>query len=290
MIGKKFNKWTIISQQGKQYVCRCECGRELLISYHFVTSGSFKCCPDCLEKTREIIAKFAAKYYKEGWSISNLAKFVNISYKVMRDIIIKYKIPIRTKVEAQFFNKRLGNGAYAKKPMSPEHRENLRRSIKKWYGNLSEETKKKYSLILKNWRRLPKEEKDRLRQIEKTASSFNEKLAYSFFVDYFKKREWAFEENIKRYILGRELNIELLLINYKLVIKIDNDLHYVSVYGQEYLENIQKKDTLENMYLREAGYSVLRVRLGKFNDKWLRQFNSKLRKIKAYGTPSIWYI
>jgi len=49
-IGKKFNKLTVLSLHGKSkhgdrmYLCRCDCGREIITRYGFLNSGNKKSC------------------------------------------------------------------------------------------------------------------------------------------------------------------------------------------------------------------------------------------------------
>jgi hypothetical protein len=54
MLGKKFNRWTVIKQSGKKgsqlsWLCRCDCGAEKVIRGHSIRIGECKSC-GCLLK------------------------------------------------------------------------------------------------------------------------------------------------------------------------------------------------------------------------------------------------
>ena len=56
--GNKFGKWTVIERQEKNlygqynYLCRCECGNEKIISKRYLTEGRSKSCGCGVENTR----------------------------------------------------------------------------------------------------------------------------------------------------------------------------------------------------------------------------------------------
>lgn len=60
--GDKFNKWTLIEYQGRQWMARCECGAEKVVYVNHLVSGKSKGCMSCSTQRMTHGMSFSKEY------------------------------------------------------------------------------------------------------------------------------------------------------------------------------------------------------------------------------------
>lgn len=84
LLGKRFTRLLIIKESGKDWLCKCDCGNEKVISYaHLKTSHSKSC--GCLRKEFAKKPPGVAGFNKVMRSYRNNAKKRNLSFELTRE-------------------------------------------------------------------------------------------------------------------------------------------------------------------------------------------------------------
>lgn len=213
----------------------------------------------------------AVKLYKDGFGTSFIANKFGVASNSIRRGLLKRKIPIRSKAEAQKIA--LDSGRVKHPTEGKNHsvatKKKLAQRTHDTWENKSEEDKDKIRAKSKErWDNRTDEEKKYI--ASKAASAIRlagqEGSALEKFL-LLKIREAGYEVtwHASSTLQNEKLEIDLLLPAFKIAIEVDGPFHSQVVFTQEQYIKTVSADKNKNGLLLSAGYCVIRIRSVKKN-------------------------
>lgn len=211
-----------------------------------------------------------ASYSTLGLSYRTIGEMCGKHGNTIRRDIMKFKIPMRTRGEAQ--QTAISNG----KPhptKGKKHSDSARLKISEgvstaWATLSPEEIEVKKQMGKDRWERMSEQEKadfvtkagNAVRIAAKEGSKL-EKFVFAKLMEEGFKPQFHVERTIK----NENLQIDILLPYHKVAIEIDGPSHFLPIWGEDTLARNRKADQVKNGLLLGTGFCVIRIRQSKKN-------------------------
>lgn len=210
---------------------------------------------------RDVLYK---EYVENGKSFYQMEKEYGIPQARLRYQAKTMGIPIRTKEQAQQLAVKEGRcyNPSAGKPVSPEIRAKIARTLQERYKNMSEEEKEaKRERSRQQFKNNPEAAQRFMKSGQEAAKGIAqkgsnvEKYIYKELLD----RGYIVSQHRECLIQSEKMHIDLLLEREHIAIEIDGPSHLRAVYSEEDFVAKKEKDQRKNGLLLQDGYGVIRA-------------------------------
>jgi very-short-patch-repair endonuclease len=239
--------------------------------------------------------------YQKNKSMYALGRELGKNPKVIRDVLLRANVAIRTRSGAQKLYVK-ENGPPVKGPRTKAEKRSISRGMRKHWGDLTEKertsAKKKIAKTAKSrWKKLSKKEKDlalyTMREGARAQSGTGSK-AENTIGNLLMERGFNVEKRSKTFTYP--LEIDILIIGSNTCIECDGPTHFSNLYGELALEKTQQRDKIKDDFVTSLGLHMVRVQdhTKSFSfaacevvvDEIIKVFT----KIKNGASPAVWLI
>lgn len=231
------------------------------------------------EKEKKEILK--QEYSIELNSFAEIAKKYNTYANKLRRDAIKFKLPIRSKSEAQSIALKSGRHDHPTKGKnrSEETKQKIGMSVLESWENMSpQELLRRKALAQENWNKLSDQEKEDILHSANVAVRNSGKTGSKLEVFLFSsllKDGYRVEFHKEQVLSNTKLQIDLFLPTMNTAIEVDGPSHFAPVWGDDVLAKNQKYDNKKNGLILGKGLVLIRI-------KQTKDF-SKSRAIMVYS-------
>lgn len=207
-------------------------------------------------------------YVDGGKSTSEIAKPIGCNPNVIRRILIKHNITLRTKSEAQ--SAYLADNPHPMKGVKLTEEQKKQRSLdlERYYSKLTKKEKdaidaKKAEINRKNWNKdkaSNKKIKIRKMHVAKRMTTKSGSRFENMLIDYIRDQGYNVFHRTKQYSGDGKTEIDICLPSEKVAIEVDGPTHFANVFGSKILSDVKKRDNKKNQTLINGGFTVIRVR------------------------------
>jgi very-short-patch-repair endonuclease len=205
-------------------------------------------------------------YSKKNKSMKEISEILNTYPNKIRRILIKNKIKILNKSEAQANALKNGRAKIPTigKKRTQEEKLKISKSLQDRWANLSEEDYKQYIVKAKQrWEKIPLAKKeamaasaiDAIRKAGKEGSKLEK-----FLSNEFKKLGHKVEVHKKDLLVNENLEIDMYFPELKAIIEIDGPSHFLPIWGEEKLQKQIKADQHKTGLILSKGFIIIRVK------------------------------
>lgn len=214
--------------------------------------------------TKELLQEL---YVENKQSIAEIASAYSTYPKKIQRLLTKYGIPTRDKSDAQKLALKSGRTKHPTKGRGRtyEERVKLAKTQKDYWENMAEEEKEeKTKAAIKRLKNISEE--DRLKGQERSKQALQEAARLGSKLEKFIRERLTREGVLVEYhrkdlVVGQDqLEVDIFLPEYTLVIEVDGPSHWLPIFGEESLANQLYADHKKENILLNEGYYVGRVR------------------------------
>jgi len=205
-------------------------------------------------------------YEKENKSTYEIANIMNTYPNKIRRILIKNKVNLKSKSEAQRNALETGKAKIPTegRKRSKEERLKISKSQKNQWKKMAKDKYDSHVQKAKNrWKNMPQEEKENMRRLAikaiQNAGKEGSKLE-KFLKNEFTKLGHTVEIHKKNLIPNRNLEIDMFFPKIKAIIEIDGPSHFVPIWGEEKLQKQIKADSNKTGLILSKGFVIIRVK------------------------------
>jgi len=207
---------------------------------------------------------YVIEQYQNNKSMYALGKELGKNPKIIRDVLLRSNIPIRTRSAAQKLYVK-ENGPPMARPRTKDEKRLISRGMRRHWGSLTEpereNAKKKLARTAKSrWKKLSKEEKALallpMRVGARLQSGVGSK-AENTIGDLLMEHGFHIEKRSKSFTYP--LEIDILIIGVGICIECDGPTHFSNVYGEDAMERTQQRDKIKDDFVISLGLHMIRV-------------------------------
>lgn len=205
-------------------------------------------------------------YVQENKSMQEIADILTTYPNKIRRILIKNKIKILNKSEAQANALKKGRAKIPTvgKQRTQEEKLKISKALHKRWANLNEEEYDKCVVAAKQrWANIPLVKKEAMASsaIEaiRKAGKEGSKLE-KFLSNEFKKLGYKVEIHKKNLLVNENLEIDMYFPDLKSIIEIDGPSHFLPIWGEEKLQKQMKADQNKTGLILSKGFIIIRVK------------------------------
>lgn len=210
--------------------------------------------------------QYKKEYVDEKKSIPEIAEKYNTYPNKVRRALLKLGVTIRSKSEAQKLALESGNAVHPtegkKRPESTKVKIS-NKIAKSWESMTTRELTARKKKMKKLWDKKSDKDKENMQKLAAKAVAQAGREG-SKIEKYLKIGLEKTGLNVifhkEGLIQNTELQLDLFIPDYKIVIEIDGPSHFFPIWGQEKLDKKIASDKEKNGLLLAAGYSVIRVK------------------------------
>jgi len=207
---------------------------------------------------------YVIEQYQNNKSMYALGKELGKNPKLIRDVLVRSNVPIRTRSTAQkLYVKK--NGPPMDRPRTKEEKRLISRGMRRHWDNLTEkergDAKKRLARIAKaRWKKLSQEEKDLalapMRVGARLQSGVGSK-AENTIGDLLMEHGFQVEKRSKSFTYPME--IDILIVGSHVCIECDGPTHFSDVYGEGELSRTQQRDEIKDDFILSMGLHMIRI-------------------------------
>tara|TARA_R110000824_G_scaffold231335_2_gene419157 strand:+ start:34722 stop:35501 length:780 start_codon:yes stop_codon:yes gene_type:complete len=206
------------------------------------------------------------EYNTNKKSTHQIAQDFNTYPNKIRRILQKNGVDLRSKSQAQSVAIESGRAEHPTKgkPRTEEQKLQTSKNMEKYWENISDADRKKFSKKAKDrWEAMSSEEHLLMRQkageaLRKTTTEGSK--AEKFLYQRLQKEGYDAIIHKKGLIEGQKFEIDIFLPELGIAIEIDGPQHFTPMFGEEHLRNYVKYDSIKNGLLVQKGFCVIRVK------------------------------
>lgn len=205
-------------------------------------------------------------YEVKNISIYEIAENCDTYPNKIRRKLIKYKIKIKNKSEAQTNAIKQGRHQHPTKgtQRSKEVREKISDSMALSWENMPiTEKNRRIDLAKKQWSNMSLEEKENLKKMAKQAvriTSIEGSRLEKFLLIELRQRKFYVFFHAEEVVCNENLQIDLFLPKNNVAIEIDGPAHFYPIWGEENLAKHLLSDSVKTGLLLQAGYVLIRIK------------------------------
>lgn len=218
----------------------------------------------------EVVADIVNMYegekdYDQVHSTYTIAKKYDTYPGKVRSILLKQKVKLRTKKQAQ--KAALKNGVAKHPTKGKKHSKEAKRKIsigryKAWKEMPEEERAEFCKQAAKRWADIPFDKKIEMQRLAGAAlhkSSIEGSKAERFLYQRLLEDDFVVEMH-KTDLVGGEYEVDLYLPELLTAIEIDGPQHFLPVFGEEQLNKSIRYDSTKNGVIIGKGFAIIRVK------------------------------
>tara|TARA_Y100000590_G_scaffold419755_1_gene521784 strand:- start:12470 stop:13240 length:771 start_codon:yes stop_codon:yes gene_type:complete len=244
---------------------------------------------------------YVVREYQNNKSMYSLGRELGKNPKVIRDVLIRANVPIRTRSSAQKLYVKQ-NGPPVKRPRTKAEKRSISRGMRKHWGDISErdraKAKKKISDLAKSrWKKLSKKERETalspMREGARLQSGVGSK-AENTISELLIECGFQVEKRSKAFTYP--LEIDILILEARVCIECDGPTHFSDMYGADALERTQNRDKIKDDFVTSLGLHMIRVQdhtksfsFGACEDA-VAKIVEILTKIRSGASPRVWTV
>jgi very-short-patch-repair endonuclease len=205
-------------------------------------------------------------YVKENKSMKEIAEILKTYPNKIRRILIKNKVKILNKSEAQANALKNGRAKIPTvgKSRTKEEKLKISKALHKRWANLNQEEYEKCIAAAKErWANIPLSKKEAMSSaaIEaiRKAGKEGSKLE-KFLSNEFQKLGYKLEIHKKNLLVNENLEIDMYFPDLKAIIEIDGPSHFLPIWGEEKLQKQIKADQNKTGLILSKGFIIIRVK------------------------------
>ena len=206
-------------------------------------------------------------YTEKQKSTYEIAKHFSTYPNKVRRILVKNKVPLKTRSEAQ--KNALDNGSSKiptlGKKRTKDEKLKISRGRKKAWSEMSEEKYAEYVKAAKRrWEEMSEEHKKTMRILSvkaiQAAGKEGSKLE-KFLYKEITRANIKSEQHKKNLIVNERLEIDLYFPALKTILEIDGPSHFLPIWGEEKLQKQIKADEQKTGLILSKGFAIIRVKI-----------------------------
>lgn len=207
---------------------------------------------------------YVIEEYQNNKSMYALGRELGKNAKLIRDVLIRANVPIRTRSVAQKLYVK-NNGPPMDRPRTKNEKRLISRGMRRHWDNLTEKerdgAKKKLARTARaRWKKLSQEEKDLalapMRIGARLQAGVGSK-AENTIGDLLIEHGFHVEKRSKSFTYPME--IDILIIGSHVCIECDGPTHFSDVYGEDELGRTQRRDEIKDDFILSVGLHMIRV-------------------------------
>lgn len=205
-------------------------------------------------------------YVEEEMSLRQIAEKYNVYANKIRRLLIKCGVTLRTTSESQKIALENGRSKHPTKGRKrrDDEKERIGMAVHEgWQAKPKEEIDEFRKLAKERWEEKTEEEKDfiidRAREGLRKSAKDGSKMEI-YLQEELIKRGLIVIFHKKNLVINQNLEVDLFLPEYTLVIEIDGPTHFFPIFGEEQLQKTIASDRLKIGLLIEAGIHILRIK------------------------------
>jgi len=210
--------------------------------------------------------KMVDLYVNRGKSTYEIADMFNTYPNKVRRILLKNKVQLKSKSEAQKNALDRGNAKIPTKGRrrSKEERLKISKSQKLAWSKIEKDRYDSHVQKAKNrWQKMSQEDKENMRRLAikaiQNAGKEGSKLE-KFLKNELTKIGFTVEIHKKNIIPNQNLEIDMFFPKIKTIIEIDGPSHFVPIWGEEKLQKQIKADSNKTGLILSKGFVIIRVK------------------------------
>ena len=203
--------------------------------------------------------------YEQGCSTYEIADKLGTNAQRIRRFLIKHKVPLRNKSQAQKTAISSGRVEHPTKGRKRTEHEKLAISssaVKYWNDMDDKERERRRKKAEANWKKMTPQQKEEMRkkgvrQIQKAAvegSKLERKVQ-----EFVSKAGYRFEAHKKNLIPTENLEIDLFIPELRTIIEVDGLSHFEPIWGDKALQTQITADTKKEGVLLSRGFYLVRI-------------------------------
>ncbi len=207
---------------------------------------------------------YVVQEYHKGRGTSDIGRELDKNPKIIRDVLVKNGIPLRSHSQAQklVIEK---NGPPIQRPRTEEEKKKISQGLDKFWTSLDEDEESKIKADLAKrakeaWAALDKDEKEinlQKMRVAARANAGNGSKAENTIASLLAEK-YDVERRSKSVIYPYE--VDIFLPKQLVAIEIDGPTHFSNIYGEDNLRNVQRRDKTKNAYIVGKGVHLIRCR------------------------------
>ena len=205
-------------------------------------------------------------YVNNNMSTYEIAKEVGTYPNKIRRVLIKNKVEIKGKSEAQknAIKKGVAKIPTKGKPRSNEEKIKISSSLKRYWKEMPEEKYEDYvSRAKKRWLEISEEDKRNMQRLAikaiQKAGKEGSKLE-KFLYEEFVAAGFKVKVHQKHIIPNENLEVDMYFPEEKCIIEIDGPSHFLPIWGEEKLMKQMKADSNKTGLILSRGFAIIRVK------------------------------
>lgn len=210
--------------------------------------------------------KIIKLYSEENKSTYEIAEIMKTYPNKIRRILIKNKIRLKDKSEAQKNALKTGKSIIPTqgKQRTKEEKIKISKSLQERWNNISEEEyQERVAGAKKRWQKLSQAEKQSMQKsaieaIQK-AGKEGSKLE-KHLINFLRESGNKVESHKKNLIPNESLEIDIYLPELKTIIEVDGPSHFLPIWGDEKLQKQIKSDSNKTGLILSKGFVIIRIK------------------------------